>query len=54
MEADPFFHCAEFSRIDSRDGSLEVLAFDSTTSPENTAFWGITFPFTNVATTRLA
>src|SRR6266498_3490041 len=45
----PFFHCAESMRIARRDGEVSDFATDSITSPEISAFRGITPPFTIVA-----
>src|SRR5580700_4009659 len=41
-------------RIVNRDGSADVFSADSRTSPEKTAFRGITVPFSRVATVSLA
>jgi len=54
MAAVPPFHCCESMRMATRDGPSLVLATDSVTSPEKTAFLGITVPSTRVATVSLA
>src|SRR5215470_16393681 len=54
MGEDPFFQRTESIRIASRDGSVPDFAKESTTSPEKTAFRGMTLPFTSVATTSFA